>query len=64
MLDFYSNHPMPSLSERKNSLMDFAKTQLNLEITPELENKITSIVSQTKDYSLSGYAAFGKFEEI
>jgi hypothetical protein len=64
MLDFYSNHPMPSLSERKNSLMDFAKTQLNLEITPELENKITSIVSATKEYSLSGYAAFGKNEEI
>ena len=55
---------MPSLSERKNSLMDYAKNTLNLPITPELENKIIVVVSATKQYSLSGYAAFGKFEEI
>ena len=63
MMDFYSDQPMPSLSERKKTLMDYAKNTLKLVMTPELENKITVVVLQTKIYSLSGYAAFGKFDE-
>ena len=63
-MDFYSDQPMPSLSDRKKSLIDYAQNTLKLVITPELENKINIIISATKNYSLSGYAAFGKFEEI
>ena len=62
-MDFYSDQPMPDLVTRKKSLMDYAKNELKLSITPELENKITLIVSTTKKYSLPGYAAFGQFEE-
>ena len=63
MMDFYSEQPMPSLMERKNSLINYAKTTLKLNIDCDLENKIIGIVSETLEYSLSGYAVFGKSDE-
>ena len=60
MLDHYSYFSMPSLKERKESLMEYAKNN-NLVVSEEI---IFNIVLNTAEYSMSGYAMFGKQEEI
>jgi hypothetical protein len=64
MLDYYSNTPMPDIEERKNNLLIFAKTLNSKLKEKEIEQIVLDIVKETPDYSLTGYAAFGKNEEI
>ena len=60
-MDHYSQYDMPSFDERKKSLKKYAKS-LNMHCK-ELDEIITKIVSETKEYSLMGYSVFGKKEE-
>jgi len=54
---------MPSVEERKNLLMEYAKTWKGLDPV-KVETIISRIVSETQDYSLAGYCMFGKKEEF
>ena len=58
---YYRMLPMPSLSERKNILLEYA--QLNGVISDQLEPTIDKIISKTTGYSYDGYYAFGINEE-
>ena len=60
MLDYYSQISMPSAKTRKNNLIDYAKNN-NINYTEEL---IDRIISETPEYSVSGYAMFGLQDEI
>jgi len=58
-----SEYPMPSVEERKNLLMEYAKTWKGLDPV-KVETVISRIVSETQEYSLAGYCMFGKKEEF
>ena len=60
MLDYYGSIPMPSAVQRKKSLIEYA-IKHNKPYTEELINRI---ISETQEYSASGYGVFGIKEEI
>ena len=62
-MDYYSDFAMPSLEERKKSLIKYAKTITNCLDEKELDSIVTDIVSKTIDYSYTGYCVYGRFEE-
>jgi len=62
-MDYYSNFPAPSIEERKKRLLLYAKDELKCTIDESLIKTVEGIVSQTKDYSYTGYAVFGIQEE-
>ena len=59
MMDYYSSFDMPSINIRKVYLQEYANKK-NYKVTDEI---ILKIISETKEYSLSGYSVFGKKEE-
>jgi hypothetical protein len=60
MLDHYSQYTMPSAKERKEDLKKYVKDN-NLTVSDQM---IDEVVLETPQYSLSGYAMFGRQEEI
>ena len=63
MMDYYSQFDMPGFEIRKNNLIDYAKTLKHNLTEIEIETIVTTIVSNTKKYSMTGYSVFGQKEE-
>ena len=63
MMDYYSSFPAPSIEERKKRLLLYAKDVLKCTLDESLIKTVEGIVSQTKDYSYTGYTVFGIQEE-
>ena len=63
MLDYYSQFDMPVFEIRKNNLIDYAKTLKHNLSDTEIETIVNTIVSNTKEYSMTGYSVFGQKEE-
>ena len=63
MMDYYSQFDMPGFEIRKNDLIDYAKTLKHNLTDTEIETIVTTIVSNTKKYSMTGYGVFGQKEE-
>ncbi len=59
-MDHLSFSNMPSAEERKTGLLNYANTLIHNTNATELNKIIDKIVSETDDYSLTGYMVFGK----
>jgi hypothetical protein len=55
MMDMYSERDMPSFSERKKDLLEYAKT-VNIK-SDFLDSIVDEIVLETPNYSYTGYYA-------
>ena len=53
--------PMPSASERKKNLFKYVK-EIGI-VSPNIDQEIERIVSETKNYSISEYNLIGEKEE-
>ena len=63
-MEHYSQFDMPSVEERKKSLLNYANSLTNKNYTElELYAIITQIVSETANYSYTGYGVYGRKEE-
>jgi len=60
-MDMYSERDMPTFTERKKSLLDYAKT-LNIE-SDFLDSVVHQIVLETPKYSHTGYYFSGRDTE-
>ena len=63
-MDMMSDFDMPSLQERKQMLMEYAKTLKSNLDNVKLECLVSKIPSETKNYSLAGYSVYGKKDEF
>ena len=60
-MEYYSQYDMPCVDERIKSLKEYADKK-NYK-SPDLDLMITKIISETPEFSLSGYSVFGKVGE-
>ena len=61
MMDHYSDVDMPSASERTKDLIKYA-IKIGI-VSPNIDQEAERITSETADYSMAGYCAYGRFEE-
>ena len=63
MMDYYSQFDMPDRNERKKLLKEFAYQLMEQHLIviskKELDQIINAVVSETSNYSMTGYYVFG-----
>ena len=66
IMDYYSDHEMPSLEARTKALKEYSKTLPGSKLLlPEVLDKlILRIAKETPTFSLTGYVMGGKNEEL
>ena len=60
-MDHYSDIDMPSASERTKDLIKYA-IKIGI-VSPNIDKEAERITLETPDYSMTGYCAYGRFEE-
>lgn len=61
MNDMYSDRDMPSFEDRKKDLLKYAE-KMNI-VSDSLHSTVNKIVSETPEYSYTGYYASGYDQE-
>ena len=65
MNGYCSDFPKPAFQQRFNECVDALSVDITSLVTlDELEEIVTDVVKNDKDYSYSGYYAFGRQENV